>query len=79
MGPPQATLIVPLGLAVTDESGKMRLCTRVFGEALIENEQSTGIASNQTKKADVAALYARASSDLQNAASIDDQLRICAE
>jgi hypothetical protein len=57
----------------------MRLCTRVFGEALIENERSTGIASNQTKKADVAALHARVSSDLQNAASIDDQLRICAE
>jgi hypothetical protein len=37
------------------------------------------MSSNQTKNADVAALYARVSSDLQSAASIDDQLRMCRE
>jgi site-specific DNA recombinase len=37
------------------------------------------MSSNQTKNADVAALYARISSDLQSPASIDDQLRVCAE
>jgi site-specific DNA recombinase len=37
------------------------------------------MALKQTKPGGVAALYARVSSDLQSAASIDDQLRICAE
>jgi site-specific DNA recombinase len=35
--------------------------------------------SDQTNNAQRVALYARVSSDLQSAASIDDQLRICAE
>ena len=37
------------------------------------------MASKQTKNSDMAALYARYSSDLQSAASIDDQLRMYQE